>query len=89
MQTLLKESTEYVTQGLICVQTMARIVSDIRMFSRSDMPLSRIDEVLRVLPGIEMVASAQVAAARQDLSLPSRNAAICTVKRISNNLSFF
>ena len=36
MDGLLKDSTEYVTQGKKCVENMAHIVADIRMFSRSD-----------------------------------------------------
>ncbi len=52
MQILLKDSAEYVTQGMICVQTMARIVSDIRMFSRSDKGIVNNENVNNIIDSV-------------------------------------
>ncbi len=52
MQNLLNDSTEYVTQGMVCVKTMARIVSDIRMFSRSDKGIVNNENVNNVIDSV-------------------------------------
>ncbi len=52
MPGLLKDSAEYVTQGKACVETMAHIVSDIRMFSRSDKGIVNNENVNNVIESV-------------------------------------
>ena len=52
MQGLLRDSTEYVTQGKICVENMAHIVADIRMFSRSDKGIVNNENMNNVIDSI-------------------------------------
>ncbi len=52
LEALFKDSTEYVTQGKLCVETMARIVSDIRMFSRSDKGIVNNENVNNIIESV-------------------------------------
>ena len=52
MQTLLADYAEYVSQGKLCVETMARIVSDIRMFSRSDKGLKNEENMNNIVDSV-------------------------------------
>ena len=52
MQTLLEDYAEYVGQGKLCVETMARIVSDIRMFSRSDKGLKNEENMNNIVDSV-------------------------------------
>lgn len=48
----LRACAEYVAQGKICVETMARIVSNIRMFSRSDRGVVNEENVNNIIEGV-------------------------------------
>ena len=51
-QKLLKEIGEYVQQGSSCADTMAKIVTDIRTFSRSDKGLSNPEDIHKVIDSV-------------------------------------
>jgi two-component system, NtrC family, sensor kinase len=51
-QAMLKESDEFVKQGLQCVASMARIVGDIRMFSRSDKGVRNEENVNNIIESV-------------------------------------
>ncbi len=52
MRVILKDTAEYVTQGMVCVQNIARIVSDIRMFSRSDKGIVNYENVNNIIDSV-------------------------------------
>ncbi len=49
---VLKDSAAYVEQGKNCVETMARIVNDIRMFSRSDKGVMNSENVNKIIESV-------------------------------------
>ena len=51
-EALLKESSGYVVQGRGCVESMVRIVNDIRMFSRSDKGVMNEENVNKIIDSV-------------------------------------
>lgn len=49
---LLKDSSDYVRQGKQCVESMARIVNDIRLFSRSDKGIVNVESVNKIIESV-------------------------------------
>jgi two-component system, NtrC family, sensor kinase len=51
-QAILKDCGEFVERGKVCVEAMARIVGDIRMFSRSDKGIMNEESVNKVIESV-------------------------------------